>query len=251
MAELDDGSKKILLTDRNGINKNSYQPQFITDDDSSLSTSKEMYFRWLSRLVMFCAILSLSFFLCASLVIFRLAPEIMVEPLLIINQSDSQTMVRYEPITPKMPSLKQFTEMYIKQYVIMRNTVINDQQEMRTRWGPGGIVHYLSAPNVYAQFVGQNAMKIDKMFDNGYSSEVRIDELGKVSETSPAWYVNFTIYNLSRAREGKDGTLTLKKSRYKASITPRFIPGRRMMAPRLINPMGFTVLKYNQDEIRE
>lgn len=226
-----------------------YQPQFITDEKTS-SSAKEIYFRWLSRLVMLCAIISLAFFLSASLVIFRLAPEIIVEPLLIINQSDSETMVRYEPITTKMPSYKQLLEMYIKQYVIMRNTVINDMQEMRTRWGPGGIVHFMSMPRVYAEFVGSNAESVEKMFDNGYSSEVRIDSMGKVSESSPAWFVNFTIYNLSKSRSD-NGALTLKTVRMKASITPRFIPERRMMARRLINPLGFTVMKYNQDEIRE
>jgi type IV secretory pathway component VirB8 len=159
-------------------------------------------------------------------------------------------MVRYEPITKNMPSYKQLLEMYIKQYVIMRNTVVNDEQEMRTRWGPGGIVHYMSAQPVYAEFVGMNAQNIQKMFDNEYSSEVRIDELGKVSESSPAWYVNFTIYNLSKSRTS-GGALTLKTKRMKASITPRFVPERTIISRRLINPMGFMVIKYNQDEIRE
>ena len=187
----------------------------------------------------------------ASLVIFRLAPEIIVEPLLIISQNDSETMVRYEPITNKMPSLKQMTELFVRQYVIVRNTVINDEQEMRTRWGPGGIIAYLSTPRVYHEFVGEHIDNISSMFDNEYSSEVRIDSIHKISENSPAWIVNFTIYNLSRSRTGKSGALTLKKTKMRASVTPRFIPERRTVFARLINPLGFTVMKYNQDEIRE
>ena len=88
-------------------------------------------------------------------------------------------------------------------------------------------------------------------FDNEYSSEVRIDSIHKISENSPAWIVNFTIYNLSRSRTGKSGALTLKKTKMRASVTPRFIPERRTVFARLINPLGFTVMKYNQDEIRE
>ena len=133
----------------------------------------------------------------------------------------------------------------------MRNTVINDEQEMRTRWGPGGIVAYLSSPRVYYEFVGQNTENINQMFDNDYSSEVRIDSLNKISENSPAWIVNFTIYNLSRSRSGKNGALTLKKTKMRASVTPRFIPERGAVFARLINPLGFTVMKYKQDEIRE
>lgn len=250
MAELDNGVKKLLITDKNSVN-NAYQPHFITEEERALQSSKEVYFRWLSRLVMLCAIISLGFFLCASLVIFRLAPEIIVEPLLIISQNDSDNMVRYEAITTKMPSMKQFMEMYIKQYVIMRNTVINDMQEMRTRWGPGGIVHYYSMPDVYARFVGQNAKDVSKMFDDGYSSEVRIDSVTKNSEKGSAYIVEFTVYNLSRSRTGSGGALALKKVKYKASITPKFIPERRMIVPRLVNPLGFTVIKYDQDEVRE
>lgn len=247
MAELEDGTAKKLLT---GKKQNKQQYKFITQDDKEVYSAKEIYFRWLSRLVILCALLSLSFFLCASLVIFRLAPEIIVEPLLIVQQNDSATMVRYEPITKNMPSLKQFTEMFVKQYVIMRNTVINDEQEMRTRWGPGGIMQYLSSPEVYADFVGVNIENIEAMFDNNYSSEVKIDEIGKESESSPAWYVVFTVYSLSKNR-GSAGALMLKTQRYKASVTPFYAAERALFRARLINPMGFVVIKYNQSEIRE
>lgn len=240
-----------LLTDNNKAPQEDVKLQYITDDKINNNSMKEIYFRWLSRLVVICAVLSLGLFLSASLVIFRLAPEIIVEPLLIINQNDSETMVRYEPITNKMPSLKQMTELFVRQYVIVRNTVINDEQEMRTRWGPGGIIAYLSTPRVYHEFVGEHIDNISSMFDNEYSSEVRIDSIHKISENSPAWIVNFTIYNLSRSRTGKSGALTLKKTKMRASVTPRFIPERRTVFARLINPLGFTVMKYNQDEIRE
>ena len=252
MAELGQGEKRLYIQDLNSTVKNTeYQPEYVTDSDDEVFSSKELYFRWLSRLVILCAILSLSFFLCATLVIFRLAPEIIVEPLLITTQTDSENMMRYEPISEKMPSSRQFTEMYIKQYVILRNTVVNDMDEMRTRWGPGGIVNYLSSPTVYKEFVGKNAHAVNKMFSNDYSSEVRIDSIQKESENSPAWYVNFTVYNLSRNHIGESGALVLKTLRYRASVTPKYYPERRAIYARIVNPLGFTVVKYNQDIIRE
>ncbi len=249
MAVLGDGTQKLYITDAKS-EKKVFQQQYITDEDIVTTSAKLVYFRWLSRLVVLCAVLSLSFFLCSSLVLFRLAPEILVEPLLIIGQNSSEEVVRYEPMNVKMSSLKQMTEMFVKQYVIMRNTVISDEREMRTRWGPGGIVHYMSAPQVYAEFVGQNAAKIEKMFDGEYSSEVRIDKIGKISENSTVWIVNFTVFNLSR-NQATGGALVLKEARYRASVTPRFLDFRGFVSPRLINPMGFTVMKYSQDMIRE
>lgn len=251
MAELGNGINTKLIGG-SAASPHSAEPQvkFLSEVGKEDRSSKEVYFRWLSRLVLLCAIVSLSFFMCASLVIFRLAPEIIVEPLLLVRQNDSESMVRYEPISTKMPSVRQVTELFIRQYVIMRNTVINDMQEMRTRWGPGGIVNYMSAPEVYNDFVGVNAESVDKMFDEGYSSEVQINEIGKESETSPAWFVVFTVFNLSKDR-GKSGSLTLKTQRYKVSLTPRFIPERVVYRARLINPLGFTVMKYSQSEIRD
>ena len=111
-------------------------------------------------------------------------------------------------------------------------------------------MHYLSAPPVYSEFVGRNAQAVNKMFDNEYSSEVRIDSIKKISERSPVWYVNFTIYNLSRTHGG-DGALVLKTVRFRASVTPKFYPERKAVYARIVNPLGFTVVKYSQDLIRE
>jgi type IV secretory pathway component VirB8 len=248
LAVLGDGTQKLYITDGKNEQK-VFQQQYLTDDDIVTTSAKLVYFRWLSRLVILCAVLSLSFFLASSLVIFRLAPEILVEPLLIIGQNSSEEVVRYEPMNTKMSSLKQMTEMFVKQYVIMRNTVINDEREMRTRWGPGGIVNYMSAPDVYYDFVGANIGSVNRMFDNNFSSEVKIERLYKDTEDSPAWFIEFTVFSLSKRRESS-GALSLKINRYKASLTPKFIPERALIRPRLLNPLGFTVIKYKQDEIR-
>ena len=251
MAQLDNGVKKILISGNVPSRSRSYQPHFISEVEAEESYGKERYFRWLSRLVMLCALISLSFFLCSTLVIFRLAPEIIVEPLMLVgSQSDSNNLVRYEPITEKMPSLKQMTEMFIKQYIIIRNTVIIDEQEMTTRWGVGGIIQCLSSESVYEDFVGRNFGDVNRMYNHEYSSEVYIDRIGKEGKNSPSWTVDFTIHHLSQGRNNM-GSMKLKTERFRASITPRYHPERRLVTRRLVNPLGFTVDKYNQSEIRE
>lgn len=251
MAQLGSGIKKVLISGNSPAYKASYQPHFIDETDAREENGKERYFLWLSRLVMLCALVSLAFFLSATLVIFRLAPEIIVEPLLLVsNQTDSNNVVRYEPITEKMPSIKQMTEMFVRQYVIMRNTVVVDEQEMKTRWGPGGIVYFLSSESVYSDFVGRNIDSIERMYDSEYSSEVYIDNIGKEAENSPAWRVDFTVHHLSQGRNNS-GAMTLKTEKFRASVTPRYHPERKLITRRLVNPLGFTVEKYNQSEIRE
>lgn len=251
MAQLDSGVKKILISGNVPPKSSAYQPHFISEVEKEEAFGKERYFRWLSRLVMLCAFVSLSFFLSSTLVIFRLAPEIIVEPLLLVsNQTDSNNLVRYEPIATNMPSLKQMTEMFIKQYVIIRNTVVIDEQEMKTRWGLGGIIQYLSSEEVYSDFVGPFAEDVGRLYNREYSSEVYIDRIGKESETSPSWTVDFTVHHLSQGRSSS-GTMTLKTEKFRASITPRYYPERKLVTRRLVNPLGFMVEKYNQSEIRE
>ncbi len=63
--ELNNGIQPKLLTDNN-VQPNDVKLQYITDDKINNNSMKEIYFRWLSRLVVLCAVLSLGLFLCAS-----------------------------------------------------------------------------------------------------------------------------------------------------------------------------------------
>ena len=136
--QLENGTETLSITDANAAPR---QVRYITDNQMMTKSAKELYYCWLSRLVMLFAVLSLGFFTSASLVLFKLAPEVMVEPFLIIKQDSSDSMVRYETIAPDMPSSNQIMDTFIRQYVILRNTVLNDEREMQSRWYAGGMCH--------------------------------------------------------------------------------------------------------------
>ncbi len=143
------GGSKILAIEGKGGKQN---VEFLQSMEQKNESLKLRYYTWLSRLFIFFAVLSCLFMVLASLSLFRLAPAVSVEPFLIINQNTSKGIVRQEAITDKMASKTQLMETFIRQYVIVRNTVINDTQEMRTRWFPGGMVNFLSAPLVFDAF---------------------------------------------------------------------------------------------------
>ena len=115
--QLGNGNNQLAITDRNHKVETF---NYVTDQKRELKTAKEMYYCWLSRLVMLLAIISLAFFTSSSLVLFKLVPEVTVEPFLIIKQDNSDSMVRYEPIAKDMASSNQMMETFIKQYVIWR-----------------------------------------------------------------------------------------------------------------------------------
>lgn len=228
-----------------------FEPYYVTDGQIVRSL-KEAYYQWISRLMILLCIISFGFFVAASLVLFRMAPLVSVEPFLIIKQDNSDSMVRYEVISFDMASRKQMMELFIRQYVMMRNNVLLDEQEMQSRWFAGGIVNYMSSPDVYIKFNQETVSSMTKLLQGNVVRDTEILSIGKVGgEKSPVWKVDFRTYDLSResGQESSDGRLRLKTRYWTASVTAFFIPQRMFMAKRFINPLGFTVTRYSQTEV--
>ena len=72
-----------------------------------------------------------------------------------------------------------------------------------------------------------------------------------LTSISPVWKVDFKTYEVSqRNRNGDTGALVLRTRYWTASVTSYFIPERIFVGRRLINPLGFTVTRYNQSEVQ-
>lgn len=239
------GQKKLAIE-----NAQRQHQTYVTDKQSNVKTLKEAYYQWVSRLTMLLCIISLAFFTSASLVLFRMAPQVTVEPFLIIKQDNSDAMVRYEVIAQDMASRNQMMEIFIRQYVMMRNSIIMDEPEMQSRWFAGGIVNYLSAPDVYIKFNKETVGSLTKILKEGVVRDTEIISVAKIGgEKSPVWKVDFRTYDLERGSNKDDGRLILKTHYWTASVTAFFIPQRLFMAKRLMNPLGFTVTRYSQTEV--
>jgi type IV secretory pathway component VirB8 len=249
---------KILMekieatTSRLAIEGHEKAPHYIEQLESEHSTIRQTYYLWISRLFIVTATLSMSFFVLASLSLFHLAPMVTVEPFLITNQSESENIVRNELIERKMASKEAMMEMYIRQYVSLRNTIINDPIEMRTRWMSGGMINYLSAPDVYNAF-GRSTQKIwDNIFKQSLVREVELISAKRVGgQNSAVWKVDFKTYDLynEQGQSQAQQETTLRVRYWTSSLTAYFIPDRAFMSPRLVNPLGFTVTRYSQTEV--
>ena len=256
-----EGTKILSLTDANGR-----AHEFISETEQEKAGFKLKYYMWLSRLFILFAIVSLLVFMSTSLAIFKLAPQVTVEPFLIINQDTSDGIVRAEAITNRMASKNQLMETFVQQYVILRNTIINDEREMQTRWYPGGMLSFLSSPRVYNEFTQYRESIWGQIRHDGVVREVEIISIGKLGgERSPVWKVDFKTYELSQnwssdvcssdlelsqnAVDQKTKARILSVRYWTASVTAFFIPGREFVGLRLINPIGFTVVRYSQAEV--
>lgn len=233
-------------------NQSAGRPEFITRVERQSEGAKLTYYLWLSRFFIVMATISLLLLISSSLALFRLAPMVTVEPFLIINQDASEEIVRDEPITMDMPSRDKLMKLFIRQYVILRNTIINDPTEMRSRWRPGGMVNYLSSPDVYTAFYKNVSTIWENMFRRALVREVEIISVNRQGGAkSPVWKVDFKTYDLyddvGRSQAQKESTLRVRY--WTASVTAHFIKDRMFMGRRLINPLGFTVVRYSQTEV--
>ena len=187
----------------------------------------------------------------SSLALFKLAPQVSVEPFLIIRQDTSDGIVRYEPISYTMASKNQLMETFVRQYVMLRNTIIADEKEMQTRWFPGGMVNFLSSDYVFGQFSAYRESVWEKIIDAEFVREVEIISIGKLGgEKSPVWKVDFKTYDLSTTMRNQTTRALILSTRYwTASVTAYFLRTREFVGLRLINPIGFTVTRYSQTEV--
>ncbi|MBR2921996.1 MAG: type IV secretion system protein [Alphaproteobacteria bacterium] len=228
------------------------EPKYINKLEEETHTLRQTYYMWISRFFILTATVSCVFLVLASLSLFRLAPMVTVEPFLLINQSTSEDIVRSEAIDKNMASKDKLLKMFIKQYVVLRNTIINDPIEMRSRWMGGGMLNYLSSPDVYNEFGMATRSLWESIFKQVLVREVEIISINRQGGSrSAVWKVDFKTYDLYNDGGKTQGQQesTLRVRYWTSSITAYFIPDRSFIAPRLINPLGFTVTRYSQTEV--
>ncbi len=244
--QISGGTQKLALE---GSSK---EPQYIEQLEEEHSSLRQTYYLWVSRFFILTAVVSMGFMVLASLSLFRLAPLVTVEPFLLINQSESENIVRNEAIAQDMASKDKLLEMFIRQYVIIRNTIINDPVEMRTRWMSGGMLNYLSAPDVYNEFGNATKTIWETIFKQVLVREVEIISVTRQGGSrSSVWKVDFKTYDLynEQGQTQAQQETTLRVRYWTASVTAYFIPERSFVVSRLINPLGFTVTRYSQTEV--
>lgn len=243
---LNQGEKILSIEDKNS----QAHVNFIDKEEKETTSLKMVYYMWLSRLFIFFATISLIVFLSTSLSLFRLAPIVEVEPFLIIRQDNSDNLVRSEPISQNMASKDLLLKTFIKQYVILRNTVISDEAEMSSRWLPGGMINFMSSWPVFYQFRDSTRDMMDKKEYYSFVREVEIISIARQGgKRSEVWKVDFKTYDLRPGNANSGGALIMKERYWTASVTARFYPERVFMGRRLINPIGFTVIRYSQSEV--
>ena len=215
------------------------QPQRqARNEDVFVANVGEKRYLWTARAFAIISAISLCCNIVLILAIMQVLPLYRVEPFLLTFQNKEEQVYNVQPIKGRMEDQKAITEVFVRQYVLLRSSFDRDVQEMEARWMPGGPVQEMSSSAVYTEFLEKTAKKaLDLIRARSLQRNVRIltvNELGR-----GLWQVEYEtqdMYPDSPAPEVNYWTASLRIAYNRKSVK---------YGERLKNPVGFTVVRYS------
>ena len=213
-------------------------------EDSLVVNASEKRYLWTARAFAVVTAISLCCNLVLILTISNILPLYRVEPYLLTLSNKEEQVYRIEPYSRDMEAKKSITETFIRQYILLRTTLLPDIEEMESRWQEGGDLQEMSSPMVYQEFIKKIGVKrMKQMKDEGLTSNVKIITVNEIEEA--VWQVEYSVdYYLPSSYEPKT-------ERYRASMRIQYVPRRVQFKERLKNPVGFKVISYNASSIKD
>lgn len=206
----------------------------------AIAQTRANQFLWIARI--FCG---LCFFFSGtaallSLVLLHLTGEAETNSFIVTSPTFSENLAYFEPLHADAPKMDTLAEMFVRQYISTRHAMVRNFREMKVAWGPGGIVHNMSSPAVYEKFFSP---AIADLLDSKQppAKTVEVDMKRIIKDGWNNWQVFFD----TRASIDTDTDALPEITSWIATIQFRYYASRSIMARRLKNPMGFTVMQYN------
>ncbi len=218
-----------------------------TNAEVVVNNATEKRYLWTARA--FAIILGVS--LCCNIillyVIVAITPLYRVEPFLMSFEDKAEQIYKIIPVN-NIYDQKYLTEIFVKEYVLLRNGFVNDIDEMEMRWGPNSQIKEMSSVGMYSKFYNDYAKPvIEKIRQHNISRSVYIASVTEVGgeQGEPWWQVQFRLEDMSPSLE------TPIVSNWVAYIKIKYRAKTVKFGERLKNPLGFTVLDYRQESKKQ
>lgn len=238
-----ENTKKILL-EGNGPKAPSPQPirKPRVSSDVVVENATEKRYLWTARAfaVIFAISMCCNFILIY--VIFAITPLYRVAPYLMSFADKGEQIYTIVPVQ-NIYDQKYLTEIFVREYILLRNTFVNDIDEMQKRWGPEGLLQEYSSTGAYDKFYNEVAKPtIEKISQYNITRNIKIASVTEVGgeHGEPWWQVEFRMEDMAPSLE------TPRVSVWLASIKIKYRAKKVKFGERLKNPLGFTVLDYKQ-----
>lgn len=161
-----------------------------------------------------------------------------VEPFLLTFQNRSEQVYNIQPIKEGLRNQKAITEVFVREYVLLRSTFDREIPEMEARWMPGGPIQEMSDPKVYQDFLANTANKaLAVIRARGLSREVKILSVNEL--TNGIWQVEYETRDMYPDSDRPEVNY------WTASLSVGYRTKSVKYGDRLKNPVGFTVSRYS------
>jgi len=205
--------------------------------DVVVVNASEKRYLWTARAFAVVVAVSMCCNLVLILAIMQLVPLYRVEPFLLTFENKEEQVYDIVPLQG-MIDQKAITEVFVREYVLLRSAFVGDVKEMEARWLPGGQLQEMSSSAVYQAFLDKTANKaLDVIKTKGLTRVVRIvtiNELGR-----GLWQVEY------ETRDMYPDSTTPQVDYWTASLRVAYRKKTVKYGERLNNPIGFTVTSYS------
>jgi len=208
-------------------------------DDSELFVANvaEKRYLWTARAFAVVTALSVCCNIVLVLAIFQVLPLYRVEPFLLTFQNRSEQVYNIQPITTELRNRKAITEVFVREYVLLRSAFNSDISENEARWMPGGPIQEMSSNKVYQDFLDNVAKKAITVIKNkGMERAVKILSVNELAEG--IWQVEY------ETRDMYPDSVRPEVTYWTASLNVGYRRKVVKYNDRLKNPTGFIVTKY-------
>lgn len=199
--------------------------------------ASEKRYLWTARAFAVIVAISICCNLVLMLAIMQLVPLNRVEPFLLTFENKEEQVYDIVPIG-NMIEQKAITEVFVREYVLLRSAFVNDVKEMEARWGENGQLREMSTEAIYKSFFEKTAKRaLEEIRTKGLIRVVRImtvNELGK-----GLWQVEY------ETRDMYADSTSPQISYWTATLKIRYRKKNVKYGERLNNPIGFTVETYS------
>ncbi len=215
--------------------------QEVLSDQTSEENLRERRYLWTARAFAVVSAVSLVTNLVLIFALFSLVPLTRVQPFLLTFEDKNAQIVRINPMSATPQQLDYITESLVRQYVVLRNAIVYDTDEMLSRWNDQGPIRWMSTNGLYSQFVPTTQEAFSRIREDGLTRDVTILSAFRQA-TDPKgdiWVVEMeTTEMVSDAPEPvvKQWVVTLRVGYERKNEKWEF---------RRKNPMGFTVKEYS------
>ena len=108
------------------------------NEDSLVVNASEKRYLWTARAFAIVTAISICCNLILLLTIANILPLYRVEPYLLTLANKEEQVYNIIPYSRDMEAQKSITETFVREYILLRTTLLSDIDEMQARWQNGG-----------------------------------------------------------------------------------------------------------------